>query len=229
MILIPRQEGVTTKIIKTSYSPTAGTAFITFDNVRVPVENTLGPEGGGIFVILSNFNHERWVMVCASARAQRMIVEECLKWVSQRKAFGKPLSSQAVVRAKLAAMIARAEAVQSWLENVTYQMCNMVRKSLTVLAVQVYRMTTIYVLVVQRAVDQPCGTDRVPENVQYAVRAGYRKRCGATLWGARHHADGNGPFYRTCKLSHDFRSAAAFAELFLLRFSIIGRSLLIRF
>src|ERR1700730_15737907 len=117
--------------IKTSYSPTAGTAFVTFDNVRVPVENTLGPEGGGIFVILSNFNHERWVMICASARAQRMILEECLKWVSQRKAFGKPLSSQAVVRAKLAEMIARAEAVQSWLENVTYQMCNMVRRDHT--------------------------------------------------------------------------------------------------
>ncbi|KAH9043419.1 peroxisomal acyl-CoA-dehydrogenase [Lactarius hengduanensis] len=125
VILIPRQEGVTTKPIKTSYSPTAGTAFVTFDNVRVPVENTLGPEDGGIFVILSNFNHERWVMICASTRAQRMIMEECLKWISQRKAFGKPLSSQAVVRSKVAQMIARAEALQGWLENVTYQMCNM--------------------------------------------------------------------------------------------------------
>ncbi|KAI0303609.1 peroxisomal acyl-CoA-dehydrogenase [Multifurca ochricompacta] len=128
VILIPRQEGVNTKLIKTSYSSAAGTAFVTFDNVRVPVENTLGPDGGGIFVILSNFNHERWVMIAASARAQRMIVEECLKWVSQRKAFGKPLSSLAVIRAKLAEMIARAEAVQSWLENVTYQMCNMAYK-----------------------------------------------------------------------------------------------------
>jgi alkylation response protein AidB-like acyl-CoA dehydrogenase len=137
VILIPRKEGVTTKPIKTSYSPTAGTAFVTFDDVRVPVENTLGPEGSGIFVILSNFNHERWVMICASARAQRMIVEECMKWVSQRKAFGKPLSSQAVVRAKLAAMIARAEAVQAWLENVTYQMCNMVRKRLSP-AIRIY-------------------------------------------------------------------------------------------
>lgn len=52
MILIPRSEGLSTKPIKTSYSSTAGTAYITFDNVRVPVENTLGPEGGGIFVIL---------------------------------------------------------------------------------------------------------------------------------------------------------------------------------
>jgi len=52
VILVERGPGVETKHIKTSYSPTAGTAYITFDNVRVPVENTLGEEGGGIFVIL---------------------------------------------------------------------------------------------------------------------------------------------------------------------------------
>lgn len=139
MILVERGEGVDTKAIKTSYSPTAGTAWISFDNVKVPIGNTLGPEGGGIFVILryapprpslsvaaadgacSNFNHERWVMCCSSARSQRAIVEECLKWTAQRKAFGKPLNSQAVIRAKLADMIARAEAIQAWLENVTYQ------------------------------------------------------------------------------------------------------------
>ncbi|KAF4597133.1 hypothetical protein EYR40_007584 [Pleurotus pulmonarius] len=125
VLLIPRGPGVETKQIKTSYSTTAGTAYITFDNVRVPVENTLGEVGGGIFVILSNFNHERWVMCCSSARSQRSIVEECLKWTSQRKAFGKPLNSQAVIRSKLAAMIQRTESVQHWLESITYQMCNM--------------------------------------------------------------------------------------------------------
>lgn len=41
-----------TKAIKTSYSSTAGTAYITFDNVKVPIENTLGPIDGGVFVIL---------------------------------------------------------------------------------------------------------------------------------------------------------------------------------
>jgi hypothetical protein len=86
-------------------------------------------------------------MCSCSARSQRLIVEECLKfvvflhicvppvsdglfpcrWISQRKAFGKPLSSQAVIRNKMAGMISRAEACQAWLENVTYQMCNMVR------------------------------------------------------------------------------------------------------
>ncbi len=52
VILVERGEGVETRPVKTSYSSAAGTAFITFDNVKVPVGNTLGEEGGGIFVIL---------------------------------------------------------------------------------------------------------------------------------------------------------------------------------
>ncbi|KIM24952.1 hypothetical protein M408DRAFT_331433 [Serendipita vermifera MAFF 305830] len=124
-IMIERGPGVETSPIKTSYSSTAGTAYVTFDNVKVPVENTLGPEDAGLLVILSNFNHERWVMLCASARSQRLVVEECLKWVNQREVFGKPLVSQAVIRHKLAGMIARVESVQAWLENITYQMTKM--------------------------------------------------------------------------------------------------------
>ncbi|KAF7327904.1 Acyl-CoA dehydrogenase [Mycena kentingensis (nom. inval.)] len=125
VILVERGPGVETKSIKTSYSPSAGTAYITFDNARAPVGNTLGEEGGGIFVMLSNFNHERWVMCCGSARSQRAIIEECLKWSSQRKAFGKPLNSLAIIRSKMAAMISRVESAQNWLENITYQMNNM--------------------------------------------------------------------------------------------------------
>jgi len=64
VLLIERGEGVETKPIKTSYSPAAGTAFITFDNVKVPASNLLGKENKGIYVILSNFNHERWTMSC---------------------------------------------------------------------------------------------------------------------------------------------------------------------
>ncbi|KAF9468149.1 peroxisomal acyl-CoA-dehydrogenase [Collybia nuda] len=126
VLLIERGEGVETKHINTSYGPASGTAFVTFDNIKVPVEYTLGPDnGGGLVVILSNFNHERWAMCCSSLGAQRLIVEECLKWTMQRKVFGKPLNSQAVIRARLAAMISRVESAQAWLENITYQMNNM--------------------------------------------------------------------------------------------------------
>ncbi|RYP53765.1 hypothetical protein DL768_001365 [Monosporascus sp. mg162] len=125
VLLIERGEGVETKPIKTSYSPTAGTAYITFDNVKVPAENLLGEENKGIYVILSNFNHERWTMACASIRQSRIVVEECLKWAQQRLVFGKRLIDQPVIRQKLAKMIALVEANQSWLETITYQMCNM--------------------------------------------------------------------------------------------------------
>ncbi|KAI0922057.1 hypothetical protein AcW1_004131 [Taiwanofungus camphoratus] len=125
VILVPRSDDVSTKAIKTAYSSTAGTAYVTFEKARVPVANTLGKVGQGLQVILSNFNHERWMIICTSLSAQRLVVEECLKWVNQRMVFGKPLSSQAVVRAKLASMIARVEACQNWLESVTHQMNNM--------------------------------------------------------------------------------------------------------
>ncbi|XXH03894.1 hypothetical protein Hte_010302 [Hypoxylon texense] len=125
VLLIERGEGVETKAIKTSYSPAAGTAYITFDNVKVPAENLLGEENKGIYVILSNFNHERWTMACATIRQCRTIVEECLKWSHQRLVFGKRLIEQPVIRQKLAKMIALVEANQSWLETITYQMCNM--------------------------------------------------------------------------------------------------------
>ncbi|TIA81884.1 hypothetical protein E3P89_02053 [Wallemia ichthyophaga] len=128
MILVERTEGVSTEQIKTSYSTTAGTAYITFDDVKVPVENTLGPEDGGLLVILSNFNHERFVMATASTRSIRFVVEECFKWANQRKVFGKTLLGQPVIRYKLAGMVAKAESLQAWLEYVGYQMTKMTYK-----------------------------------------------------------------------------------------------------
>ncbi|KAB8532554.1 hypothetical protein FH972_025499 [Carpinus fangiana] len=125
VILIPRGEGVETKRIKTSYSTAAATAFIEFSNVKVPVDHLLGEEHNGFIVIMSNFNHERWSMTAAVVRWMRTVTEECLKWSHQRIVFGKPLITQPVIRAKLAAMIQRTEATQAWLEHITYQMNNM--------------------------------------------------------------------------------------------------------
>ncbi|KAH9921493.1 acyl-CoA dehydrogenase NM domain-like protein [Epithele typhae] len=125
VVLVARQDAVSTKPIKTAYSSTAGTAYVTFDRARAPVAHTLGPVGRGMQVVLSNFNHERWMIVCTALAGQRRVVEECLKWVAQRSAFGRPLHAQPVVRARLAAMIARVETGQNWLEFVTHQMNHM--------------------------------------------------------------------------------------------------------
>eukprot|EP01006_Ploeotia_vitrea_P044155 TRINITY_DN66815_c6_g3_i1.p1 TRINITY_DN66815_c6_g3~~TRINITY_DN66815_c6_g3_i1.p1 ORF type:complete len:463 (-),score=292.52 TRINITY_DN66815_c6_g3_i1:107-1495(-) len=125
LLLIERSEGLSTKSIKTSYSPSAGTAYVTYDKVLVPVENLLGKENQGFRCIMYNFNHERWLIVCSVVRGTRQAVEECMRWANQRKVFGKTLLQQPVIRAKLAEMIAQVESVYAWLENITYQMCKM--------------------------------------------------------------------------------------------------------
>ncbi|KAF2149716.1 acyl-CoA dehydrogenase [Myriangium duriaei CBS 260.36] len=125
VILVPRDDNVETKQIKTAYSTAAATAFIEFNNVKVPVNHLLGEEDEGFKVIMSNFNHERWAMVAANVQWMRTVVEETLKWSHQRLAFGQPLIQQPVIRAKLARMIQRAEATQAWTEHITYQMNTM--------------------------------------------------------------------------------------------------------
>ncbi|OCK81317.1 acyl-CoA dehydrogenase family protein [Lepidopterella palustris CBS 459.81] len=125
VILIPRSKGVETSLIKTSYSTAAGTSFVEFNNVKVPVEYLLGEEHKGFMVIMSNFNHERFMMCCGVIRWSRTVVEECLKWCNQRIVFGKKLIEQPVMRQKLAKMISHVEANQAWLEQIAYQMCSM--------------------------------------------------------------------------------------------------------
>jgi alkylation response protein AidB-like acyl-CoA dehydrogenase len=47
------------------------------------------------------------------------------KWTNQRKAFGRNLLNQPVVRQRLAKMSAECEAVTAWHEQLTYQMTQM--------------------------------------------------------------------------------------------------------
>eukprot|EP01114_Cavostelium_apophysatum_P014400 TRINITY_DN372_c0_g1_i5.p1 TRINITY_DN372_c0_g1~~TRINITY_DN372_c0_g1_i5.p1 ORF type:complete len:510 (-),score=144.37 TRINITY_DN372_c0_g1_i5:175-1704(-) len=125
MLLIERSEGLETEPIKTSYSACAGTAYITYTNVKVPVENILGKDGRGFQVIMYNFNHERWAIIGALVGACRYVLEESMKWANQRQVFNKKLLAQPVIRFKLAKMVGEIEAVQNWLENITYQMTKM--------------------------------------------------------------------------------------------------------
>jgi alkylation response protein AidB-like acyl-CoA dehydrogenase len=130
MLFISRDMGVETKPIKTTYSSCAGTALVIFDNVKVPVENLMGlnnkgKEGQGFACVMFNFNHERWFIVAQFLSYARFVLSDCFKWASTRKAFGKPLMEQPVLRNKLARMAGALESVHAMLESVTYQMNKM--------------------------------------------------------------------------------------------------------
>ena len=123
MLLIERDQGVETKKISTSEG--YNTAYVYFENVKVPVENLLGKEGMGFQVIMYNFNHERWIMIVACMAMSRLVLQECFKWANQREVFGKTLIHQPVIRNKLAHMVSEVESMHSWLESITYQMTKM--------------------------------------------------------------------------------------------------------
>jgi len=128
LLVVERGEGLTTTSIKTSSSASAGTALVVYEDVRVPRANLIGQEGKGFAYVMSNFNNERWGMAVSGNRHARLIVEECFKWASQRRVFGRPLIAQPVIRNKLARMISEVESVNHWIESITYQMCKMSRE-----------------------------------------------------------------------------------------------------
>ncbi|KAI9018945.1 acyl-CoA dehydrogenase/oxidase [Hyaloraphidium curvatum] len=122
MMLIERQEGLDTKIMHTSYGTSAGTTYVTYENVKVPVENVLGKVNEGMKVVLSNFNHERWAILINHHRMCRVVLEECFKWAANRKVFGRPLVEQPVIQTKLAEMVGNIEADHALIEQLTWQM-----------------------------------------------------------------------------------------------------------
>lgn len=114
--------GITVRKITTQGMLTSGSTFITFDNVKVPVEHLLGKENQGFKVIVNNFNHERLGIIYQSNRLSRVCYEEAVKHAHKRKTFGKRLIDHDVIRNKLANMAIQIEGVQSWVESLTYQM-----------------------------------------------------------------------------------------------------------
>jgi len=122
MMLIPRSDEVQTTKIKTRYSTAAGTAFVTFEGAKVPKVNVFGQPNKGFGIIMSNFNHERWMICVICIQRARGCTEEVFKWCMQRKIFGKQLIEQPVIREKLAQMFAGVESCTSMLYDCTHNM-----------------------------------------------------------------------------------------------------------
>ena len=63
LLVVSKDDSVKVRRIKTSYSGSAGTAYVEFNESMVPVANMIGNEGEGFRYTMSNFNNERWGMI----------------------------------------------------------------------------------------------------------------------------------------------------------------------
>ncbi|KID99641.1 acyl-CoA dehydrogenase, partial [Metarhizium majus ARSEF 297] len=121
LLLIERGPGVSTRRMDCQGVWSSGTTYITFEDVKVPVENLLGKKDKGFGVIMTNFNHERIGIIIQCLRFSRVCFEESVKYANKRRTFGKKLIEHPVIRMKLAHMARQIEASYNWLENMIYQ------------------------------------------------------------------------------------------------------------
>ncbi|BFZ54786.1 hypothetical protein PYCC9005_001823 [Savitreella phatthalungensis] len=103
----------------------SGTTYVTFEDVKVPVENLIGKENKGFKVIMTNFNHERIGIIIQANRFARVCYEEAYKFALKRKTFGVRLFDHPVINMKLAQMGRQIEAAHAHLENIIYQSSQM--------------------------------------------------------------------------------------------------------
>jgi len=125
LLLEKTMPGVTCRQMKCSGVWPSGTTYITFEDVKVPVENLIGEENAGFKYIMYNFNHERFQIIAQASRLARVCLEEAIKYSIKRKTFGKRMIEHGVIRNKLAHMARHVECTHAMLEMVTYQLCTM--------------------------------------------------------------------------------------------------------
>ena len=121
LLVVERGPGVTTTQMQCMGVWASGTTYITFEDVKVPVENLIGEENQGFKYIMSNFNQERMGIVYQALRFARVCLEESFLFAHTRKTFGKRLVDHPVIRAKLAEMARHVEATQAMADTLTYQ------------------------------------------------------------------------------------------------------------
>ena len=116
--------GVKTGDIHGKLGVRAGSAgWISFQDVRVPVENRIGEEGEGFKITMSAFDHGRYTVGSGATGIIRAALEASVKYAKERTTFGKPIGEHQLIQEKIARMsqdyeIARLLYLKAgWLKN----------------------------------------------------------------------------------------------------------------
>ncbi|MEM6966387.1 MAG: acyl-CoA dehydrogenase family protein [Bacteroidota bacterium] len=110
MIVIERDRpGVSATMLHKLGWHASDTGEIAFDDVRVPVNNLLGAENAGFFYIMEHFVSERLAMAIGAVSASEAALEATLKYMNERKAFGRKINQFQVLRHTIAQLATEIE------------------------------------------------------------------------------------------------------------------------
>lgn len=85
---------------------------ITYDNVRVPLENLLGEEGRGLHQTLKTLDGGRIGVGALCVGIAQAALDLALTYVQERETFGEPLANHQAIQFKLADMATHTEAAR---------------------------------------------------------------------------------------------------------------------
>ncbi|MEM6380823.1 MAG: acyl-CoA dehydrogenase family protein, partial [Bacteroidota bacterium] len=114
-------EGVSARKLKKLGWHASDTAELSFDNVKVPVENLIGEEGRGFYYLMNGLQLERLCAVPACVTGMEWAIERALQYMSEREAFGRSLNRFQVLRHRIAQLASEVEALKAF----SYQCCQM--------------------------------------------------------------------------------------------------------
>ena len=80
------------------------TAELVFNDCEVPKENVMGPENGGVAILMSGLDYERTVLAGIQLGIMQACLDAVLPYVRERKQFGTPIGSFQLIQAKVADM-----------------------------------------------------------------------------------------------------------------------------
>ena len=108
----------------------SNTTDVTFENVRVPASNMVGPEGSGFKLALNALNLSRAFVATLAVGIMQRALDESVKYAKERKQFGQPLIKFQMVQQMLADMAIKIEASRVLVNNTMRMMDNgsLVRK-----------------------------------------------------------------------------------------------------
>jgi isovaleryl-CoA dehydrogenase len=89
-----------------------------FEDVRVPAENLLGTEGGGVTNMMRNLEIERLGLSAMSLGMARRCLDVMVQYATERKSFGKPLADHGQIQKYIGESYAKVEAMRALIYNV---------------------------------------------------------------------------------------------------------------
>jgi citronellyl-CoA dehydrogenase len=114
-IIVPTDSpGFSYKLLDKIGNIGSDTGLLFFDDVRVPVANTIGDPQRGFQQQMMQFQDERMVPVVTGPPSSRHLWEITLKHAKERILFGKPLSKMQVTQHKFVDMLTQITAAQEF-------------------------------------------------------------------------------------------------------------------